>query len=86
MDSLEMAGAAFLDPVDMCFTFPVAGSLLLLQLERGRGKCELVFAVHAKTDSDLRPGTWGRECSTLALEICHWLVSDLILEPVSLLY
>lgn len=38
VDLLEMAGAAFLDPADMCFTFPVAGSLFLLWLKREVGE------------------------------------------------
>lgn len=36
VDSLEMVGAAFLDPAGMQFIFSVAGSLLLLCLKTER--------------------------------------------------
>lgn len=39
--------------------------------ERGRGKCELVFAVHAETNSNLKPGELGEAMSSVDPQISH---------------
>lgn len=71
VDSLEMVGAAFLDPVGMQFILSVAGYWLLLCLKTERVKCESAFAVPAETHSDLRPGNWGGHKAHRTQKISH---------------